>query len=183
MAETDQPIGHVEETHRAMSRLDSEHERRATRLQRATEHLTRFIGQPAFLAALCCVILLWVSGNFVAIQRFGRAVDPPPFNILQGMASVLALLFTVLIVSTQRREDELAERRERLMLHLAVLTEQKTAKAIALLEEIRRDAPALRDRDDHQAAAMACPTGPQTVLDAIDAYHGNGPGDPETDRA
>jgi uncharacterized membrane protein len=162
--------GHVEETHRAMSRLDSEHQERATRMQRWTEQLTRFIGQPIFLAALCIAVVLWILGNFAAMKIFHRAFDPPPFNSLQVAASVLALLFTVLILSTQRREDELADRRERLTLHLAVLTEQKTAKAIELLEEMRRDAPALRDRHDDQAAAMAQASGPQTVLDAIEAY-------------
>ena len=175
MAQPDDTVEHVEETHRAMSGLDSEHRRRATRLQRATEHLTRSIGQPAFLALLCVAILLWVAGNLAALRLLGRAIDPPPFNVLQNIASVLALLFTVLIVSTQRREDELADRRERLTLHLAILTEQKTAKAIELLEEIRRDAPALRDRHDHQAAAMARPSGPQTVRDAIEAYRNSSP--------
>jgi uncharacterized membrane protein len=172
MAQLNLPIGHVEETLGAISRLASEHERRATRLQRASEKLTSFIGQPAFLAGLCAAIMLWVCGNFAAMLVLHRAFDPPPFNRLQSLASVMALLFTVLILSTQRREDELADRRERLILHLAVLTEQKTAKAIELLEEIRRDAPALRDRHDRQAASMAQPTGPHTVLDAIEAYRG-----------
>ncbi len=161
---------HVEETHRAISRLDREHQKRATRLQRAAEYLTRLIGRPEFLAALAAGILAWVAGNFAAMQVFHHALDPPPFNTLELVASVFALLFTVLILSTQRREDELADRRERLTLHLAILTEQKTAKAIALLEEMRRDAPALRDRNDDQAAAMAQASGPQTVLDAIEAY-------------
>ena len=172
MAELPHPIGHVEETLGAISRLASEHERRATRLQRASEKLTSVIGQPAFLASLCAAIMLWVCGNFAAMLLFRHAFDPPPFNLLQNLASVLALLFTVLILSTQRREDQLSDRRERLMLHLAVLTEQKTAKAIELLEEMRRDAPALRDRHDRQAAAMAQPTGPHTVLDAIEAHAG-----------
>ena len=147
-------------------------------MQRAAEYLTRLIGRPVFLVSLALGIALWVAGNLAAHVLFRRALDPPPFNALESAASVFALLATVLILSTQRREDELADRRERLTLHLAILTEQKTAKAIELLEELRRDAPTLRDRHDHQAAAMAEAAGPQTVLDAIEAYRNSPVGDP-----
>ena len=101
MARLEPEITHVEETHRAMSRLDTEHRRRATTLQRVAEQVTRFIGRPVFLAGLCAVIALWLLG--------------------------------------------------------------------------RRDAPALRNRDDDQAAAMARPSGPQSVLDAIESHQRNEP--------
>jgi uncharacterized membrane protein len=54
-----------------------------------------------------------------------------------------------------------------LTLELAVLTEQKAAKAIALLEELRRDSPHVHDRVDRQADVMAQPADPQMVIDAI----------------
>jgi uncharacterized membrane protein len=50
---------------------------------------------------------------------------------------------------------------------MALLTEQKTAKIIDLLEEFRRDSP-VRDRPDALAEAMAVPTNPTSVLNAID---------------
>jgi uncharacterized membrane protein len=50
---------------------------------------------------------------------------------------------------------------------LAILSEQKSAKIISLLEEMRRDSPSLRNRVDPEAAAMAVAADPQTVLDAI----------------
>jgi uncharacterized membrane protein len=54
----------------------------------------------------------------------------------------------VLILATQRREDQLAQHREHLILELALLDEQKTAKAIELLEEFRRNNPLIRNRVD-----------------------------------
>ena len=80
---------------------------------------------------------------------------------------LLALYVTVLILTTQRREDQLAGYREQLTLELAILGEQKSAKIIALLEEMRRDSPSLRNRVDEEAAAMAVAADPQAVLDAI----------------
>jgi uncharacterized membrane protein len=73
----------------------------------------------------------------------------------------------VLILTTQSRNDRLTQRREQLNLELAILSEQKTAKVVALLEELRRDSPAVRDRVDKQADVMARPANPQSVIDAI----------------
>ena len=77
----------------------------------------------------------------------------------------------VLILATQRREDQLAQHREQLILELAILSEQKTTKVIQLLEESRRDNPLIRDRVDQEAEAMAQPADPQSVLDAIRETH------------
>ena len=52
-------------------------------------------------------------------------------------------------------------------MELAILSEQKPAKIIALPEEIRRDSPHLRNRLDHEAVAMAVAADPQAVLDAM----------------
>jgi uncharacterized membrane protein len=73
----------------------------------------------------------------------------------------------VLILATQRREDQLTQRREQLTLELAILSEQKTAKIIQLLEESRRDNPQMHDRHDPEAEAMAQPADPGSVLAAI----------------
>jgi uncharacterized membrane protein len=73
----------------------------------------------------------------------------------------------VLILGTQRHADLLAQHREMLTLQLTILSEQKTAKVIQLLEEVRRDNPHIRDRVDQEAEVMAQPADPQSVLDAI----------------
>ena len=65
----------------------------------------------------------------------------------------------------------IAERREQLTLELAIPGEQKTAKVIELLEAPRRDDPHLRVRADPEAAAMARPADPSSVIAAIDASH------------
>ncbi len=73
----------------------------------------------------------------------------------------------MLILTTQRREDQLAGYREQLSLELAILSEQKSAKIISLLEEMRRDSPSLKNRVDEEAAAMSIAADPQAVLEAI----------------
>jgi uncharacterized membrane protein len=85
------------------------------------------------------IVIGWVGLNLGAVAFGVRPIDPPPFSWLGGAVSLVSLYMVVLILATQRREDRLAQRREMLILELALLSEQKTAKVIQLLEESRLD--------------------------------------------
>jgi uncharacterized membrane protein len=113
------------------------------------------------------IVAAWIVANLLAPAIGLKPIDPPPFSWLAGGVSLLSLYMVVLVLATQRREDQLVHRRELLTLELAILTEQKTAKVIELLEEVRRDSPFMRNRVDHEAQAMAQPADPKSVLDAI----------------
>ena len=158
---------HIEEAMGSIARLHSDHERGATRIQRWVDRLTAAFGRPRFIGALTLIILSWVFGNLLVLAAHGRPPDPPPFFWLDGAMTILAVYMTALILTTQRRADQLAAHREQLTLELAILAEQKTTKMIALLEELRRDSPTIRDRIDTVADAMAEPTDHQAVLQAI----------------
>jgi uncharacterized membrane protein len=167
VAETPILPAHIEDTIQAIAKLHSDHRQEAGALQRIVERLTAWIGRPPFIAAMTIVIGLWVAGNLIVLLSGAVPWDEPPFSWLQGALGFLALYVTVLILTTQRREDQLAGYREQLTLELAILSEQKSAKIIALLEEMRRDSPTLKNRLDEEATAMAVAADPQAVLDAI----------------
>ncbi len=59
-----------------------------------------------------------------------------------------------MVLIEQNRLGKLAERRAHLDLKVTLLTEQKAAKLIDLLEELRRDLPNVRDRHDPEAAEL-----------------------------
>ncbi|WP_428485466.1 DUF1003 domain-containing protein [Rhodopila sp.] len=158
---------HIEDTIQAIAKLHAAHHQEAGALQRLVERLTAWIGRPRFIGALTGIIALWIAGNLLAALSGKPPWDEPPSAWLQGALGLLALYVTVLILTTQRREDQLAGYREQLTLELAILSEQKSAKIIALLEEMRRDNPMLKNRIDEEAAAMAVAADPQAVLDAI----------------
>ncbi len=158
---------HIDETIRSIAQHHAEHRENATTLQRAIERVTALLGRPMFLGVLTIVVGGWIGLNMLAAARGYRAVDPPPFAWLAGAVSLASLYMVVLILATQRREDQLARQRELLILELAILSEQKTAKLIELLEESRRDNPLMHDRVDQQAEIMARPADPPTVLAAI----------------
>ena len=160
---------HVEDTVEAVARFHSAHEAEASGLQRAIEQLTRRAGSPAFAAVLTSLIVYWVALNLglMAVGRQPLDEPPSPFIWLQGAVALTALYMTIFILTTQRRVDKLAGLRDQLTLELSILSEQKSAKIIGLLEELRRDAPNISDRADEQADALSTPADPNTVLHAL----------------
>ena len=160
---------HIEATVAAIKRLHAEHHEQATPLQRLTEHLTATVGQTRFLGLLTLIVFGWIGINLFSLALGYRPFDAPPFAGLSTAVSLAALYMTVLILSTQRRDDELASQKEQLVLQLAVLADQKSAKIIELLEEMRRDHPGIHHRIDDDAQSMSKPADPQAVLDAMKA--------------
>ncbi|MFX5660743.1 DUF1003 domain-containing protein, partial [Acinetobacter baumannii] len=80
-----------------------------------------------------------------------HAVDPSPFPLLATLLAIISLYLVVMILATQRRDEELDRHRERMILELALLNEQKTTKLIQILEESRRDNPFVHNRVDAEA--------------------------------
>jgi uncharacterized membrane protein len=63
---------------------------------------------------------------------------------------------------------KLEEQRAHLDLKVTLLTEQKAAKMIDLLEELRRDLPNVKNRHDPEAVALQQSMNPDLVLAALD---------------
>ena len=81
--------------------------------------------------------------------------------------SLLAMVIALMILISQSRADRFANLREQMTLESTLLTEQKTSKIIELLEELRRDSPGVRDREDVEAIQMAAKADPHEVLAVI----------------
>jgi uncharacterized membrane protein len=161
----------IEETTRSIQRLYEEHHQRSTPQQRAMAQVTAMVGRPMFLAFLGAAISLWIGANLLAAASGHAALDLPPFPWLQGAMTLVSLALITFVVGAQRHEDELTERRDTLALELALLSEQKAAKIIHLLEDFRRDSPHVANRRDQEAEVMAQPADPQSVLEAIGKTH------------
>lgn len=158
---------HVESTVQAVARFHEAHEADASPLQRLIERITRSAGRPAFAAVLTVLVVSWITLN-ISLIALGRVpIDEPPFFWLQGAVALTALYMTTFILTTQTREDKLAGLRDQLTLELSILSEEKSAKIIGLLEELRRDDPNIADRSDEHAEALATPADPNVVLHAL----------------
>lgn len=162
-------MDHIEESVEHLAALQREHLRRATRSQRLANSATRALSRPLSVIFVTIAVAVWVLGNAGADRIHLRAVEQSPFPELALVLGFVAVVVALLILTTQRHSEELAERRSELTLQIALLSERKVAKLIELLEEQRRDNPMLTSRVDVEAEQMAAPADPQSTLGRIEA--------------
>jgi len=159
---------HVSENIEAVLALRAESERRVHRSQRAIEALTWSLGKPRTLYVLLLGAFTWIAYNLFRAASGGRPFDPAPFFYLQGLITLYAAIMTTIILITQNRQSKEVERNAHLELQVNLLAEQRTAKIIALLEELRRDLPNVRDRVDPIAEALQQAVPPTAVSTALE---------------
>jgi uncharacterized membrane protein len=143
-------------------------EQKISSSQQILERVSHFIGRPVFLGFILLFVAFWMLAND-ALRQFGMTeFDSAPFFWLQGLVALCSLLTATIVLSKQNRLAKLAEQRAHLDLKVTLLTEQKAAKLIDLLEELRRDLPNVRNRHDPEAAALQQSMNPDLVLAALD---------------
>ena len=135
---------------------------------RFIDSVSRIIGRPLYLVGLFGFAAVWIAANQFAPQIGLTAFDTLPFPLLDGILSLAALVSTTVILIAQRRQTRIEQQHMHIALQVNLLTEQKVAKIINLLEELRRDLPMVKDRFDPQAASLAKQTDALQVLTAIE---------------
>jgi uncharacterized membrane protein len=160
--------GHVAQNIETLAQLHIEAEEKVGRHQKTIEKLTAAIGHRWTLNVILAGVALWVVVNTLASRIGMPKLDAPPFPWLQGAVSLSALLVTTMVLTTQNRQAKFSSHRGNLDLQVNLVAEQKIAKLVALLEELRRDLPSVRDRVDPVADAMAQAVDPQAVLSVLE---------------
>jgi uncharacterized membrane protein len=161
-------------SHRVNENIDSIvsfHQREEHKLSHPERWLDRIsaqIGRPLYLGALLVIVALWISVNVLAPTLRLTPFDPSPFALLQGLLAFAALATTTIVLIAQQRLARLENQRAHLDLQVNLLTEQKVTKVIHLLEELRRDLPMVRDRDDAEASELQQRTDTAEVLSALE---------------
>jgi uncharacterized membrane protein len=145
---------HVAQNIETIAHLHAEAEHRVGRHQRTVERVTAALSHPRSLYAILLGVVAWVAGNSLALGFGLPPLDAPPFPWLQGVISLAALLVTTMVLTTQRRQALRVAQRDHLDLQVNLISEQKIAKLVSLLEELRRDLPSVRHRRDSIAEAM-----------------------------
>lgn len=158
------PIGQNIET---IADLHIRMEKKVDRHQRSIETVTAFLGRPRFLYIILTFVALWILMNVAFILSGFRPIDFPPFNLLQGIIGLSALLMTTIVLITQQRQNRVTELRRQLDLQVNLLVEQKVTKLIALVEELRQDSPHIQSRQDPEAEALMEPVNPHEVVTTL----------------
>ena len=162
-SETDQISQNIE----AVLAFYAHEDQKISRSQRSLERVGDFIARPVFLGLILLFLSLWIVTS-VVLRRLGIAdFDPPPFFWLQGIVSLGSFVVATAVLIKQDRLGKLSEQREHLYLKVTLLTEQKTAKLIELIEELRHDLPNVENRHDPEAVALKQSMNPDQVLAAL----------------
>jgi uncharacterized membrane protein len=159
---------HVSHNIEAIRMLHLRADETLSRYHRPIETVSALLGRPAFFYGIVLFVTAWVLLNVCSPLWDVAPFDPAPYFWLQGLVGLGALLTTTVVLITQTRQGKLAEQRAQLDLQVSLLAEQKTAKLIALIEELRRDLPDVKNRHDAEAAAMEQSTDPHAILDALE---------------
>jgi uncharacterized membrane protein len=136
--------------------------------QKTIERVSLFFGSTGFFLTFIASSAIWIVVD-TAWHYLGHSYfDAPPFPVLQGCVAYVGVLITIAVLIRQNRLARVEESRAHLELQVNLLAEQKTTKIIMLLEELRRDMPNVRDRQDDHAAALQASTDSDTILDEFE---------------
>ncbi len=159
---------HVAHSVEALATLHERAQKGVSRHQRAIEVLTATLGRPGSVYFIGTSVASWIAYNLIAPHVGLRRLDEPPFFWLQGALCLGSLFMTAMVLTTQNRQTRHAEQRAQLDLHVNLITEQKIAKLIDLVEELRRDMPTVKNRVDPLADAMKHAVDPHAVISALE---------------
>ena len=157
------PLDQASKNLDAVEEFYSKEEDKKSYWQRLSESMSYRMGRPAFMGGVLLCSLIWGAGNMGMAYYGLEPLDPAPFFILQGWIGFAALATSAVVLTRQNRLGKLEEQRARLELKVALLTEQKVAKLISLVEELRRDLPNVKNRNDPEAEALIESMGPGHV--------------------
>ncbi|PSF39275.1 DUF1003 domain-containing protein [Aphanothece hegewaldii CCALA 016] len=147
--------------------FQAKQEQKAPRHEQLLHQVSAIFGKSNFLYAQLIFFAIWIALSYLT----GNAALPfnfPKYNFQDQTLDMAALLISTGVLVRQSHQENLAEQRSHLMLQINLLTEQKTAKIIALLEEMRTDLPNLKNRYDWEAEIMKQSTDPQVVLNILE---------------
>jgi uncharacterized membrane protein len=131
--------------------------------QRTIEKIAVSFGEPTFLYFQLIFFLIWGGVSYFSPTAL-TSWNLPDLDFNQDWIGVTSLLISTAVLVSQTRDGKLSEERSLLMLQMNLLTEQKIAKLIALIEELRTDLPDVHNRQDLEAELMKQATDPQAVL-------------------
>ncbi len=163
---------------------DHQHQRHqnTTADRRILEKIAAIFGRPQFLYFQIIFFTIWISCSSLASQQI-LPKNFPLFDLHLHGLEIASLLISTEVLIYQTRQEKLSEERSHLMLQFDLLTEQKIAKLISLVEELRTDLPNVQNRDDSEAEVMKSATDPQAILGVLQRNSKHFPNEPLKDQS
>jgi uncharacterized membrane protein len=138
----------------------------STAHQRGLDKIAAVFSRSQFLYFQIGFFTIWWICSYLSNQHILPA-DFPLFDLRSEGLGVAGLLISTGVLIYQTRQEKVSEERSHLMLQLNLITEQKIAKLISLVEELRTDLPNVKNRADLEAEVMKQAIDPQAILEVL----------------
>src|ERR1035437_1994868 len=119
----------------AIAKLEHDALDRRTLTERASDVVTKLVGNVGFLMAQLVLILGWDLVNLHLIPGL-KAFDPFPFGVLALVVSSESVFLTIFVLISQSRMARQSERRSHLDLQVGMLSEQELTTMLQMLQKL-----------------------------------------------
>jgi uncharacterized membrane protein len=150
----------------AIANQQDRYQQNSTAHQRGLDKIAAIFGQSQFLYLQIGFFTIWGICTYLS-DRYVLLADFPRFDLREEGLGVAGLLISTGVLIYQTRQEKISEDRSHLMLQLNLITEQKIAKLISLVEELRTDLPNVKNRADLEAEIMQQSIDPQAILEVL----------------
>jgi uncharacterized membrane protein len=150
----------------AIATHQDRYQQNSTAHQRGLDKITAIFSRSQFLYFQVIFFTTWWICSYLSDRQI-LLTDFPRFDLREEGLGVAGLLISTGVLIYQTRQERVSEDRLHLMLQLNLITEQKIAKLISLVEELRTDLPNVKNRADLEAEVMQQAVDPQAILAAI----------------
>ena len=103
---------------------------------RAAIFISDMLGSIWFLVGCLLSIIVYIRWNFFW-RAGGKPFDPSPFNVLDTVLSVFAIVLTISVLISQKRQRQLEKIREEVEFEVNVRGEKEITKILAMLHEMQ----------------------------------------------
>jgi len=119
----------------AIAKLEHDALNRRTPTERASDVITKVVGNVGFVLAQLILISGWSLVNLHVIPGL-KAFDPFPFGVLALVVSSESVFLTIFVLISQSRMARQSERRSHLDLQVGMLSEQELTTILQMLEKL-----------------------------------------------
>ena len=135
---------------------------------RIADTVTAFSGSMPFVYLHVVWFVVWVLINtgYLGLPAF----DPFPYGLLTMIVSLEAIFLSALVMITQNRQSNEAERRADLDLQVGLLAEHELTRVLKMLEGIQKKL-GIDAGEDQELEDLEMETMPEDVLAELDRIH------------
>lgn len=119
----------------AIAKLEHDALGRRTLTERASDFITKLVGNLGFLAAHVILISVWSLLNLRVIPGL-KPFDPFPFGVLALIVASESVFLTIFVLISQGRMARQSERRAHLDLQVGMLAEQELTTILLMLQKL-----------------------------------------------